>query len=32
MAAAYFSLVALALFVVGFVAFNRVKHKFADLL
>ena len=31
-AAAYFSLVALALFVVGFVAFNRVKQKFADLL
>ena len=31
-AAIYFSLVALALFVVGFVTFNRVKHKFADLL
>jgi ABC-type polysaccharide/polyol phosphate export permease len=30
--AIYFSLVALALFVVGFVTFNRVKHKFADLL
>ena len=32
MAAIYFSLVALALFVVGFAAFNRVKHNFADLL
>jgi ABC-2 type transport system permease protein len=30
--AIYFSLVALTLFVVGFVTFNRVKHKFADLL
>ena len=30
--ALYFSLVALALFTVGFVVFNRTKHKFADLL
>lgn len=30
--ALYFSLVALALFAVGFVVFNRTKHKFADLL
>ena len=29
---AYFSIVALVLFVVGFVVFNRVKHNFADLL
>jgi ABC-2 type transport system permease protein len=28
----YFSLVAVVLFVVGFVMFNRVKHNFADLL
>jgi ABC-type polysaccharide/polyol phosphate export permease len=32
MAAIYFSLVALALFIVGFAAFNRVKHNFAGLL
>lgn len=32
MATFYFSLFALALFVVGFAAFNRVKHNFADLL
>ena len=30
--ALYFSLVALVLFVVGLVVFNRTKHKFADLL
>jgi len=29
---AYFSIVALVLFVVGFVVFNRAKHNFADLL
>ena len=29
---AYFSIVALVLFVVGFVVFNRVKYNFADLL
>ncbi len=29
---AYFSLVALTLFVLGFAAFNRVKHNFADLI
>ena len=32
MATIYFSLFALALFVVGFAAFNRVKHNFAGLL
>ncbi|HVF01249.1 MAG TPA: ABC transporter permease [Rubrobacteraceae bacterium] len=32
MAVVYFSLVALALFVVGLIAFNRVKHNFADML
>ena len=32
MAMAYFSLFAVALFVAGFVVFNRVKHNFADLL
>ena len=31
-AMAYFSIVALVLFVVGFVVFNRVKYNFADLL
>jgi ABC-2 type transport system permease protein len=30
--ALYFSVVALALFAVGFLVFNRTKHKFADLL
>ena len=30
--ALYFSLIALVLFTVGFVVFNRTKHKFADLL
>ncbi len=30
--AIYFCTIALTLFVVGFVAFNRTKHKFADLL
>jgi ABC-2 type transport system permease protein len=30
--AIYFSLLALALFVLGFVVFNRVKHRFADLI
>ena len=32
MATIYFSLFALALFVVGLVVFNRTKHKFADVL
>ena len=32
MATIYFSLFSAALFIVGFVVFNRVKHNFADLL
>ncbi len=32
MAAIYFTLFSLALFAVGFVVFDRVKHRFADLL